>query len=573
MKKIIVFLQAACIGLLVSSLSFGAGTEVRKFGEYDLSWGPYGTTWTSSSGKSVRYIPRYFDNNAFTDNLTLYGKGVTGDNTGRLQDMSIGSASYTDNGYLADLITKGPWVDVRAYLPTGFVSDGSVNYTTQVQAAMNSGKAHIKFPPGVWQFDNVTVPITVLRISGEASSPRGSTTPSQLLTNAGGNILNFSAGADTVEIDHLYFKGSGATAITGTGYLVKTNIHHNEFDRNLADCINADLILSIIEHNVFGYSGTAGASHRHINSVGDSSSAATNANHVRYNRFYGAKGTYSTVFDGGQRVTFVGNNWETNSVIPVALNGMEKTIFRDNWFEANQGLYEVTTSDATTGTAINRSLVFDGNTFGPHDNVTHLINLGDTIIPKVFFRNNDSSANCSGKYITKSVSGNDADISEYVNNRLLNYSRENYNVTKNLKDGFSARKSSANANFTGDGTSYTVLQDTQDVDNIGTFDPATGIHVAATAGLYSYSIGVDISGIDNAHTAGLISLVTTSRTYITRIHPYNVADVDGRVQLTMSVNAYMTANDNAYVTVAVYNGTKVVDMTSSGNWFSGARID
>ncbi|MFZ3043876.1 MAG: glycosyl hydrolase family 28-related protein [Minisyncoccia bacterium] len=40
---------------------------------------------------------------------------VTGDNAGRLKDMSIGSASYTDNGYFQDIITKGPYVDVRAH--------------------------------------------------------------------------------------------------------------------------------------------------------------------------------------------------------------------------------------------------------------------------------------------------------------------------------------------------------------------------------------------------------------------------------------------------------------------------
>lgn len=105
---------SSLIGVLISSLAFGplfAASEIRKLGEYDLSWGPYGATWTSSSGKSVRYIPRYFSTDAFSDNLTLYGN---------------------------DLITGGPWVDVRKYLPNVYVIDGSVNYSTYVQSAIDN---------------------------------------------------------------------------------------------------------------------------------------------------------------------------------------------------------------------------------------------------------------------------------------------------------------------------------------------------------------------------------------------------------------------------------------------------
>lgn len=80
-KKI---MYSCILGMLISTLALGA--EVRKFGVNDLSWGPYGTTWTSPAGKVVTYIPRYYDNNAYADNLTLYGN---------------------------DLVAKGPVVDCR----------------------------------------------------------------------------------------------------------------------------------------------------------------------------------------------------------------------------------------------------------------------------------------------------------------------------------------------------------------------------------------------------------------------------------------------------------------------------
>ena len=75
------------LAMLITSLAMGG--ELRKLGVGDLSWGPYGTTWTSPDGATVTYFPRYYDNNAFTDNLTLYGKGVAGDNTGTISGFTL----------------------------------------------------------------------------------------------------------------------------------------------------------------------------------------------------------------------------------------------------------------------------------------------------------------------------------------------------------------------------------------------------------------------------------------------------------------------------------------------------
>ena len=85
----------------------------------------------------------------FTDNLTVYGKDVTGDNTGRVQGFSIGSSSYTDNGYFADLIAKGPWADVRW---KNAVCDNTTNNDTYIQSSIDcvvsSGKNKEVLIPG-----------------------------------------------------------------------------------------------------------------------------------------------------------------------------------------------------------------------------------------------------------------------------------------------------------------------------------------------------------------------------------------------------------------------------------------
>ena len=124
----------------------------------------------------------FFNYNAH--NMTGDGGNISGfDNgtfTGTLSAPKIGSA--TDNGYFNDLIVKGPWVDVRAFLPDGYVTDGSVNYGAQLLEAAaytNANNIPLIFPPGTYltssslSFDNtpyLSGSNTVIEYSGTGSA-------------------------------------------------------------------------------------------------------------------------------------------------------------------------------------------------------------------------------------------------------------------------------------------------------------------------------------------------------------------------------------------------------------------
>ena len=57
---------------------------------------------------------------------------------------------------------KDPYTDLRAYLPAGYVTDGSVNYASCIQAAITDmpDGGTLLFPKGSWMVDNTTIYLT-----------------------------------------------------------------------------------------------------------------------------------------------------------------------------------------------------------------------------------------------------------------------------------------------------------------------------------------------------------------------------------------------------------------------------
>ena len=141
------FLLASLMGMLIGQLAFGASTDVKStIGGNDLNLtqtdGAAQETFVrrTSTGGTVNVNKIDGNDIPWTNEYTrtIRPGGITGNSSspGRIQNYNFGSASFTDNGYLGDLITKGPWVDVRAGYGTSTkaVCDG----VTDDGAALNS---------------------------------------------------------------------------------------------------------------------------------------------------------------------------------------------------------------------------------------------------------------------------------------------------------------------------------------------------------------------------------------------------------------------------------------------------
>jgi len=193
------------IGALVSTLAIGA--EVRKLGEYDLSWGPFGTTWTSPAGKVVRYLPRYFDNNAFADNLALHGKSLTGDGSGSITGFNI--PLYVSQ-YLSVLDAVTARKDIRYY---GADPTGVIDSTTAIQTAFDElDNGHtLLFPSGTYK---ISAGLTLQNKSGwkiEGTGTAGNAVGATIYWDGDGDntaTLLDLAGSTNSSIENIMFLGT-----------------------------------------------------------------------------------------------------------------------------------------------------------------------------------------------------------------------------------------------------------------------------------------------------------------------------------------------------------------------------
>lgn len=141
--------------------------------------------------------------------------------------------------------------------------------------------------------------------------------------------------------------------------------------------------------------------------------------------------------------------------------------------------------------------------------------------------------------------------------------------SKNNQPSFSAYLNAQANNVTGDGTNYTVICDTEDFDVGADYNTTTGAYTAAFEGKYYINFKGSFGGLTSSHTRAYMRIVTTDKTVLKNFDPYVMADNFNEVVVEMSDVFYLDVGDTATFTIAIFNGTAVVDVKDTETRVSG----
>lgn len=147
--------------------------------------------------------------------------------------------------------------------------------------------------------------------------------------------------------------------------------------------------------------------------------------------------------------------------------------------------------------------------------------------------------------------------------------------TMPLQPAFTAYLSSTRANVTGDSTAYDVVWGSEVFDQSGDFDGTE--FTAPITGRYYFVVSLLLTDITSSHDNSALLINTSNRNYQTTINLANTAASSSNSQFQASALCDMDAADTAYIRLAVYNGTKVIDIsvnsaTDPRSWFSGHLV-
>jgi len=151
-------------------------------------------------------------------------------------------------------------------------------------------------------------------------------------------------------------------------------------------------------------------------------------------------------------------------------------------------------------------------------------------------------------------------------------------VTQPLQSSFLVWLDTELSNVTGDGTSYTVIYDTEDYDLNADMALGTSTFTAPVDGKYMLSTSSYLLTINGFNTLR-VSISTSNHNYAILSHDTGGHVVENR-SFALSVLANMDANDTASIVIFVSDGTgtKTVDVAGGtsaviNGWFSGSLIN
>jgi hypothetical protein len=127
--------------------------------------------------------------------------------------------------------------------------------------------------------------------------------------------------------------------------------------------------------------------------------------------------------------------------------------------------------------------------------------------------------------------------------------------------GFSVRLTTTASNVTGDGTTYTVLFNTNDFDSNSGYNAATGLYTVPIAGKWFFYATVSLGDLTSSHTQASINLEASSSFTFQSNQCSAAAIRNSGNSASLQVSGFfdLTVGQTVKTTILVANGTKVVD--------------
>ncbi len=129
------------------------------------------------------------------------------------------------------------------------------------------------------------------------------------------------------------------------------------------------------------------------------------------------------------------------------------------------------------------------------------------------------------------------------------------------------------SNVTGDGTTYTIICNTEITDQGSNYNNSTGVFTAPFIDTYLLGAQIRLDDLDTDTYEELdASIVTLNRNYLIAQSSGLCYATGGLLTLVGTTLADMDAGDTASMAVTVTGGTKTVDVLSTQTVFYGTLI-
>lgn len=132
-----------------------------------------------------------------------------------------------------------------------------------------------------------------------------------------------------------------------------------------------------------------------------------------------------------------------------------------------------------------------------------------------------------------------------------------------------ARRGSSATDVTGDGTEYTIIWDTEILDQGSNYDNTTGILTFPVAGNYLIMATIQLIDLAALHNTSQCRLVTTARSYyFGELNPGIVRNGSNRYTIQTARYVTASAGNTCFVNATVGGSTKTVDIGGANEGFS-----